>query len=93
MVVIVLQVAAQLLLGVYVLDADWPERPLALAFAILLGSAAFAAFGLVVTTVVRTAEGSSAVPSTCRPAWSWPRAASAGSPARASQARRAAVLP
>jgi ABC-2 type transport system permease protein len=59
--VIALQVVAQLLLGVYVLDADWPDRPLAFAFAILLGAAAFAALGLAVTTVVRTAEGSSAV--------------------------------
>jgi ABC-2 type transport system permease protein len=59
--VIALEVVAQLLLGVYVLDADWPDRPLALAFVILLGSAAFAALGLAVTTVVRTAEGSSAV--------------------------------
>jgi ABC-2 type transport system permease protein len=60
-VVIVLQVAAQLLLGVYVLGADWPDRPLAFAAAVLLGAAAFAALGLAVTTVVRTAEGSSAV--------------------------------
>ena len=60
-VVIALQVVAQLLLGVYVLDADWPDRWLAFAFAVLLGAAAFAALGLAVTTVVRTAEGSSAV--------------------------------
>jgi ABC-2 type transport system permease protein len=60
-VVIALQVAAQLFLGVYVLDADWPERPLLFAFAILLGAAAFAALGIAITTVVRTAEGSSAV--------------------------------
>jgi ABC-2 type transport system permease protein len=60
-VVIVLQVIAQLLLGVYVLDADWPGRPLLFAFAILVGAAAFAALGLAITTVVRTAEGSSAV--------------------------------
>ena len=60
-VVIALEVIAQLLLGVYVLDADWPDRPLFFAFAILLGAAAFAALGLAVTTVVRTAEGSSAV--------------------------------
>jgi ABC-2 type transport system permease protein len=60
-VVIVLQVIAQLLLGVYVLDADWPDRPLLFAFAILLGAAAFAALGIAITTVVRTAEGSSAV--------------------------------
>lgn len=59
--VIALQVVAQLLLGVYLLDADWPERPASLAFAVLLGAAAFAALGIAVTTLVRTAEGSSAV--------------------------------
>lgn len=60
-VVIVLEVVAQLLLGVYVLGADWPDDPFVFAFVILLGAAAFAALGLAVTTVVRTAEGSSAV--------------------------------
>ena len=60
-VVIALQVVTQLLLGVYVLDADWPARPLLFALAILLGTAVFAALGIAVTTVVRTAEGSSAV--------------------------------
>ena len=60
-VVIVLQVIAQLLLGIYVLDADWPDRPLLFAFAIALGAAAFAALGIAITTVVRTADGSSAV--------------------------------
>ncbi|MGH3023458.1 MAG: ABC transporter permease [Gaiellaceae bacterium] len=59
--VIGLQVVAQLLLGVYLLDADWPERPASLVFAVLLGAAAFAALGIAVTTLVRTAEGSSAV--------------------------------
>ena len=67
-VVIVLEVIAQLLLGVYVLGADWPDDPVVFSFAILLGAAAFAALGLAVTTVVRTAEGSSAVVNaiTCR---------------------------
>jgi ABC-2 type transport system permease protein len=60
-VVIGLEVVAQLLLGVYVLDADWPDRPLQLSLVILLGAAVFAALGLGITTVVRTAEGSSAV--------------------------------
>jgi len=60
-VVIALQVLAQLLLGVYALDADWPERPLAFAVAILTGAAAFAALGVAITSFVRTAEGSSAV--------------------------------
>ena len=43
------------------LGADWPDRPAAFAVAVLLGAAAFAALGLAITTVVRTAEGSSAV--------------------------------
>ena len=60
-VVIALQVITQLLLGVYVLDADWPDRFAYFVFAVLLGAAAFAALGIAVTTVVRTAEGSSAV--------------------------------
>jgi ABC-2 type transport system permease protein len=60
-VVIALEVVSQLLLGVYLLDADWPDRPLYLVIAIALGAAAFAALGIAVTTVVRTAEGSSAV--------------------------------
>jgi ABC-2 type transport system permease protein len=60
-VVIALEVVAQLLLGVYLLDADWPDRPLHFVGAILLGAAAFAALGIAITTVVRTAEGSSAV--------------------------------
>jgi ABC-2 type transport system permease protein len=59
--VIALQVVVQLLLGVYLLDADWPDRPAPLVVAILLGAATFAALGLAVTTLVRTSEGSSAV--------------------------------
>lgn len=59
--VIALQVMTQLLLGVYVLDADWPDRPAYFVFAVLLGAASFAALGIAVTTIVRTAEGSSAV--------------------------------
>ncbi len=61
LVVIGLEVVTQLLIGVYLLDADWPEQPLYFVFAILLGAAAFAALGIAITTVVRTAEGSSAV--------------------------------
>lgn len=60
-VVIGLQVVAQLLLGVFALDADWPERPALFVLAILTGAAAFAALGIAITTVVRTADGSSAV--------------------------------
>jgi ABC-2 type transport system permease protein len=60
-VVIGLQVVAQLLLGVFALDADWPERPALFVLAILTGAASFAALGVAITTVVRTADGSSAV--------------------------------
>jgi ABC-2 type transport system permease protein len=59
--VIALQVVAQLLIGVYLLGADWPAAPGSFAFTILLGAAAFAALGIAVTALVRTADGSSAV--------------------------------
>ncbi len=61
MIVIGLQVIAQLLIGRYLLDAEWPAAPGSFAFAVLLGAAAFSALGLAITTVVRTADGSSAV--------------------------------
>ena len=60
-IVIALQVIAQLLIGVYLLGSDWPAAPGSFSFAILLGAAAFAALGVAVTALVRTAEGSSAV--------------------------------
>ena len=61
LVVIALQVAAQILIGRYLLDAGFPEAPASLALALLLGTAAFAALGLAITGVVRSGEGSSAV--------------------------------
>ena len=61
LLVIALQVSAQLLVGRYVLDAEWPAAPLSFLAAILLGSVAFAALGLAITGLVRSAEGSSAV--------------------------------
>jgi ABC-2 type transport system permease protein len=60
-IVIALQVVAQLLIGRYVLDADWPSAALPFAAAILFGAAAFAALGVAITAFVRSAEGSSAV--------------------------------
>jgi ABC-2 type transport system permease protein len=60
-VVIALQVVVQLLIGVYLLDARWPAAAGSFAFAILLGAAVFAALGIAVTALVRTADGSSAV--------------------------------
>ena len=61
LVVIALQVAAQLVVGIAVLGAERPAEPLAFAGALLLGAVAFAALGLAVTGLVRSAEGSSAV--------------------------------
>jgi ABC-2 type transport system permease protein len=60
-IVIALQVVAQLLIGRYLLDAEWPSAPGSFAAALLFGAAAFAALGIAVTVFVRSAEGSSAV--------------------------------
>jgi ABC-2 type transport system permease protein len=59
--VIALQVVAQVLVGRFLLDARWPASPASFVLALLLGAVTFAALGLAVTTVVRSAEGSSAV--------------------------------
>ena len=61
LVVVALETVAQLLVGRFLLDAAWPKLPGALALALLLGSIVFAALGLALTGVVRSAEGSSAV--------------------------------
>jgi ABC-2 type transport system permease protein len=61
LVVIAAQVVVQILIGRYVLDAGFPEAPGALALALLLGAASFAALGLAITGLVRSAEGSSAI--------------------------------
>ncbi len=61
LVVVALQALGQILIGHYVLDADLPASPAGLALALLLGVSAFAALGLAVTGVVRSAEGSSAI--------------------------------
>ena len=61
LVVIAIEVAAQILLGRFALDADWPASPVSFAAVLLLGTAAFAALGLAITGLVRSSEGSSAV--------------------------------
>ncbi len=61
LVVVALETVAQLLVGRFVLDADWPHAPASLALAIGLGSLSFAALGLALTGAIRSAEGSSAV--------------------------------
>lgn len=60
-VVIALQVVAQLLIGRYLLDADLPSAPGAFAVVVLFGAAAFAALGVAITAFVRTSDGSSAI--------------------------------
>lgn len=59
--VIGLQVVAQLLLGVFALGADWPARPALFVLAVVIGAASFAALGIAITAAIRSAEGSSAV--------------------------------
>ena len=61
LVVIAIEVIAQVLIGRYVIDAGWPANAGALAVALLLGAVAFAALGLATTGFVRSAEGSSAI--------------------------------
>jgi len=60
-IVIALQAAAQVLIGRFLLDADWPASPASFVTVLVIGAASFAALGLAVTTLVRTGEGSSAV--------------------------------
>ena len=60
-IVIGLEVVAQLLIGRFLLDAGWPASPGSFVAALLLGTASFAALGLAVTGLVRSAEGSSAI--------------------------------
>jgi ABC-2 type transport system permease protein len=61
LVVIAVEVVAQILIGRYALDAAWPASPLSFALLLLVGAASFAALGLAITGLVRSAEGSSAV--------------------------------
>ena len=61
LIVIALEVVTQLLIGTYVLDASWPQSPVAFVLVLVVGAAAFAALGLALTGLVRSADGSSAV--------------------------------
>ena len=61
LLVIALGSVAQLLVGRFVVDAGWPSRPGELAVALLVGAASFAALGLAITGVIRSAEGASAL--------------------------------
>ena len=61
LVVFLLQAAAVFVLGKLLKDTPLPDDPLSFVGALILGAAAFAAMGLGITTVIRSAEGSSAV--------------------------------
>jgi ABC-2 type transport system permease protein len=56
-----LQTAVMLALGRFLFDAQLPERWLSLALAVLLGVTAFAGIGVGAASLIRSAEGSSAV--------------------------------
>jgi ABC-2 type transport system permease protein len=60
LVVFLLQCVALFVLGKLLKSTPLPHHPFSLVAALLLGSAAFAALGLGFTTLVRSAEGSSA---------------------------------
>ncbi len=61
LVVVALEAAAQLLVGRFVLDAEWPRAAGSFVLGLALGSLSFAALGLALTGAIRSAEGASAV--------------------------------
>jgi ABC-2 type transport system permease protein len=61
MVVFALQTALILVMGRVLYGVRWPDLPGSLLLTLALGAAAFAALGLAITGLVRSAEGSSAV--------------------------------
>jgi ABC-2 type transport system permease protein len=61
LLVFLLQMAVTVLLGVVLYDADLPESWTALLPVLVLGAAAFAGLGVGLASVIRSAEGASAV--------------------------------
>jgi ABC-2 type transport system permease protein len=61
LVVIGLEAVIQLLIGRFLIDAELPESPGGFVFTLFLGTIAFAALGLALTGLVKSAEGSSAI--------------------------------
>ena len=61
LVIFALQTIVIFVLGHYFFDTDWPTRWASLALTVLLGTAAFAGIGLAAASLIRSAEGSSAV--------------------------------
>jgi ABC-2 type transport system permease protein len=64
LVVFALQAIALFILGKILKSTPFPDRPLSLILALLLGAAAFAGMGLGFTALLRSAEGSSAAVNT-----------------------------
>ena len=60
-IVFAIETAVLIVLANVLFDVPFPDRILSLVLALLLGTLAFAALGLALTTVIRSAEGSSAV--------------------------------
>ena len=60
-VVFAVEAVALIILANVLFDVPFPEQWLSLALGLLLGALSFAALGLALTTVIRSAEGSSAV--------------------------------
>ena len=61
LLVIGLEAIILLLIGRFLIDADLPRSPGTFVFTLLLGTVAFAALGLALTGLVKSAEGSSAI--------------------------------
>lgn len=60
-VVFIAEAVALILLAKLMFDVPFPEQPVSVALGLLLGAVAFAALGVALTTVIRSAEGASAV--------------------------------
>ena len=61
MIVVALNVLVQVLIGRFAFNAAWPASPGLFVLEVIVGAAAFAALGVAITSIVRGAEGSSAV--------------------------------
>ena len=61
LLVFAVEVVVLTVIGHLLFDVPWPHRIVSLALTILLGTTAFAALGVALTSIVRSAEGSSAV--------------------------------
>lgn len=60
-VVYFVEAVALIVVGRLMFDVPFPEQPVSVGLGLLLGALAFAALGVALTTVIRSAEGASAV--------------------------------